>query len=133
MKDQFKPVVLDSVDVVQKTFDFSLNLIELYIFLVKTNEFDFAERLLKAGTNIRQNIEQSIVADSKSEFYHKLSLASKDAMEVRYWLKEIQMKHIMHDCCDSCVEKINEIIKIILYMTQATFATEVQFNLGNLN
>ena len=133
MKEQFKPVVLDSVDIVQKTFDFSLSLIEFYIYLVRNNELEFAERLLKSGTTIRQSVEQSLLADTKNEFYYKLSIASKDAIETRYWLKEIQMKHIINSCCDTCVDQINEIIKIMLYMTQTSFATEVQFNLGNLN
>jgi four helix bundle protein len=129
----FNPVAIDSMNIVPKTFEFSLNLIEFYIFLIRNNEFEFAEKLLKSGTSIRENIEQALAADSKFEFIYRLSIASKEAIETRYWLKEIQMKNIISTRCDECVEQINEIISVFAYMTQAACKTDIQLNIGNLN
>jgi four helix bundle protein len=133
MKEKFKPVEIDSVNIVNKAFEFSLNLIEFYIFLVRNNELEFSEKLLKSGTSIRENIEQSLAADSRYEFLFKVSIASKNAIETRYWLKEIQMRNIIHSRCDDCVDKLNEIINILSYMTQASYKTQVHLNIGNLN
>lgn len=133
MRQKFKPTMIASRDVVQKTFDFSLSLIEFYIFLIKNNQFDFSERLLKSGTNIRENLEQSLKANTKQDFISKISLASKDAMETRYWLKEIQMKFIASNACDTCVEQINEIINILNYVIQSNCESEVKLNIAYLN
>ncbi|TAH24935.1 MAG: four helix bundle protein [Cytophagales bacterium] len=133
MRPKFKPTLLASRDIVQKSFDFSLSLIEFYIFLIKNNQLEFSERLLKSGTNIRENVEQSIKANSKQEFISKISLASKDAIETRYWLKEIQMKFISSNSCDTCVEQINEIINILNYITQSNCDSEVKLNIEYLN
>ena len=133
MKDKFRPVEINSVNIINKTFEFSLNLIEFYIFLVRNNEFEFSEKLLKSGTSIRETIEQSLAADTRYEFLYKISIASKNAIETRYWLKEIQMRNIVHSRCDECVEKINEIINILSYMTQASCRTQVHLNIVNLN
>lgn len=133
MIQKFQPSMLATSDIVQKSFDFSLNLIEFYIYLIKNNHFDFSERLLKSGTNIRENVEQSLRANSKQEFISRISLASKDAMETRYWLKEIQMQFINSSACDTCVEQINQIIAILNYVTQSNCESEVKLNIEYLN
>ncbi len=133
MRPRFKPAVIESLDIVQKTFDFSLSLIEFYIFLIKNNQFDYSERLLKSGTNIRENLEQSLKSNNKQDFISKISLASKDAMETRYWLKEIQMKYIASDACDVCVDQINEIITVLNYVIQRNCESEVKLNIEYLN
>lgn len=133
MRQRFKPAMIESLDIVQKTFDFSLSLIEFYIFLIKNNQFDYSERLLKSGTNIRENLEQSLKSNTKQDFISKISLASKDAMETRYWLKEIQMKYISSNACDTCVDQINEIISVLNYVTQRNCESEVKLNIEYLN
>ncbi len=133
MRQRFKPAMIESLDIVQKTFDFSLSLIEFYIFLIKNNQFDYSERLLKSGTNIRENLEQSLKSSTKQDFISKISLASKDAMETRYWLKEIQMKYISSNACDTCVDQINEIISVLNYVTQRNCESEVKLNIEYLN
>lgn len=120
-------------EIVNKTFEFSLTLIELYIFLIKNNEFEFSEKLLRSGTSIRENVEQSLAAGSNQDFLAKISQATKEAIETRYWLKNIQMKHIVSDSCDECVEQINEIINILSYMSQSCNRYNLKLNIENLN
>lgn len=119
--------------IVNKSFEFSLTVIELYIFLIKNNELEVAEKLLKSGTKIRENVEQSLASVSAQEFYNKLSVAYKDAVETRYWLKLLQMKHLVNSSCDQCVDQINEIINILSYMTQNCNRFKIKLNLENLN
>ncbi|HEY8400813.1 MAG TPA: four helix bundle protein [Cytophagaceae bacterium] len=125
----FKITTKSNEQIIDKTFEFSLKLIELYIFLIKNNEFELSEKLLKSGTSIRENLEQTFAAGNKQDFILKLAQASKDAVETRYWLKLIQMKHMVNSCCDDCVEKLNEIIAMLSYLEQK----KTNFRLSNIH
>lgn len=119
--------------IINKTFEFSLSVIELYIFLLKNNEFEYAEKILKSGTCIRENVEQSLAAITNEDYLAKLSIAYKDAVETRYWLKHLQMKNLISTSCDECVEQINEIINTLSYMTQSCSRFNIKLNIQNLN
>ena len=71
----------------QKSFDFALLVIELYKKLIKRNEFVLSKQILRSGTSIGANIEESIGAQSKNDFISKISISYKEARETEYWLK----------------------------------------------
>jgi four helix bundle protein len=119
--------------VVDKTFQFSLKVIELYILLLKKNEFEISEKLLSSSTSIRKNIEGSLAAITKQEFMQKIAFASKEAIEARFWLKMLQMKYLKNNSADECVEQLNEIINILNYMTQQKSEVKLNLNISNLN
>ncbi|MFN6945248.1 MAG: four helix bundle protein, partial [Cytophagaceae bacterium] len=120
--------------IVPKTFDFSLKVLELYIELLKVNEFELSEKLLKSGTNIRSIVEASLAALSRQDRINGLSHASQEALETRYWLKLIQMKYfISGNALDDCVEKINEIINILNILIRDNNNNKVILNSINLN
>ena len=121
-------------ELVSKSFAFSLNVLELYISLLKKNEFELSKKLLASGTKIRANIEGSFASVEKQDFLHNISLAQKEAIEARYWLKMVQMKHFISNSCDECVEQINEIINILNYMIQENNKYKIKIDLlHNLN
>lgn len=119
--------------VVEKTFKFSLNVLELYILLLKKNEFELSGKLLHSATNIRKNVEGSLAAVSKQEFMQKIALASKEAVEARFWLKMLQMKYLKNSSADECAEQLNEIINVLNYMAQKKSSTKLKLNISNLN
>ena len=119
--------------VVEKTFKFSLNVLELYILLLKKNEFELSGKLLHSATNIRKNVEGSLAAVSKQEFMQKIALASKEAVEARFWLKMLQMKYLKNSSADECAEQLNEIINVLNYMAQKKSTTKFKLNISNLN
>ena len=41
---------------------------------------------MRSGTSIGANVEEAIAAQSKKDFINKLSIASKEARETKYWL-----------------------------------------------
>ena len=45
-----------------------------------------AQQLLRSGTSIGANIEESQAAESAADFIHKLSISLKEARETRYWI-----------------------------------------------
>jgi four helix bundle protein len=119
--------------VVEKTFRLSLNILELYILLLKKNEFELSEKLLNSATNIRRNVEGMLAAIDKQDFMQKIALASRDAIEARFWLKMLQMKYFKNNGADECVEQLNEIINILNYMTESNSETRLKLPIYNLN
>lgn len=71
----------------QKSFEFALLIIELYKKLTNSKEFIISKQLLRSGTSIGANIEESIGAQSRNDFISKISISYKEARETEYWLK----------------------------------------------
>jgi four helix bundle protein len=120
-------------ELVNKTFTFSLSLIELYISLLRNSEFELSKKVFESGTSIRENVEASLAAIEKRDFVQKISMASKEAVETRYWLKMIQMNHFISYSCDECVEQLNEIINTLNYLIQENNQYKIRLSIENLN
>ena len=73
--------------IIDKTFNFSLNIISLFKKLQENKEFIISKQLLKSATSIGANVEEATAAQSKRDFINKMSIASKEARETKYWLR----------------------------------------------
>jgi four helix bundle protein len=74
-----------------KSFAFAINIINTYKLLQsEKKEFILSKQLLKSGTAIGANVEESIGAQSGRDFFSKLSIAYKEARETVYWLKLLE-------------------------------------------
>ena len=73
--------------VLEKSFDFALKIIDLYKQLNTEKEFIISKQLLRSGTSIGANIQEATAGFSKKDFIYKMSIASKEARETRYWLQ----------------------------------------------
>ena len=73
--------------ILDKSFDFALEIIDLYVLLVEKKEYVLSKQLLRSGTSIGANVEEAEAAMSKKEFIAKMSISSKEARESRYWLR----------------------------------------------
>ena len=71
--------------IVTKSFDFALVIIELYKQMIEQKEFVLSKQLLRSGTSIGANIQEATAAISKKDFIAKMSIASKEARETKYW------------------------------------------------
>src|SRR6185312_6497974 len=103
---------------VSKSFEFSLATLELYIKLLKRNELELSQKLLFSSTGIRGYAERALAAITKQDFMSNVSLGLTEAVEARYWLKMMQMKYLINNDEDECVEQLNEIINILNYLMQ---------------
>ncbi len=71
-----------------KSYEFALRIIKLYRFMVdEHHEYVLSKQILRSGTSLGANIEESVHAQSKTDFIHKLSIAQKEANETNYWLR----------------------------------------------
>ena len=95
------------------SFDFSLSVIELYKSLINHKEFNSSKQLLKSGTSIGANVEEANAAQSKKEFIAKMSIASKEARETRYWLRLLDRSRLVELNYVTYLESIEQIIRIL--------------------
>jgi four helix bundle protein len=74
--------------ILQKSYVFSLKIIEMYKFLCEDKkEYVLSKQLLRAGTSIGANVNEAQAGMSRKDFVAKMSIASKEARETRYWLE----------------------------------------------
>lgn len=82
-----------------------------------------SKQLLRSGTSIGANVSESISAESKADFIHKLAIAQKEVNETVYWLTLLyrtdylsveQYQSIITDC--DALKKI--LVSIILSVKQ---------------
>ena len=72
----------------QKSLDFALRIVKLNHFLrSEKKEFVLSKQILRPGTSIGANVEESVYAQSSLDFISKLSIALKETAETEYWLK----------------------------------------------
>ncbi len=103
-----------------RSFKFSLSIIKLYKKLQGNNEFVISKQLLRSGTSIGANIEEANAAQSKKDFLHKMSIASKEARETSYWLRLLKESDLIKTSVDEHLDEINQIIKIITKIVKTT-------------
>lgn len=105
----------------QKTFNFSITIIELYKLLQEQREFILSKQLIRSGTSIGANIEEAIAAQSKKDFISKLSIACKEARETNYWLKLLNATDLVKNIqYETYLLEINSIINIITKIIKTT-------------
>ncbi len=98
-----------------KSKQFALRIIRLYKYLCdRKKEFVLSKQILRSGTSIGANAKEASVAQSKADFYAKLSISLKEAAETEYWL---EILHESEYIDDKQFESINgdctEILKIL--------------------
>ena len=99
----------------QKSYDFAIRIVNLYKFLVKEKkEFVLSKQILRSGTSIGANIEESIGGQSKKDFFAKICIAYKEARETNYWLRILKdTNYLDPKLFESLDQDLEEILKII--------------------
>lgn len=104
--------------IVQKSYDFALQIIKLYKILVDKKEYILSKQVLRSDTSIGANIHEAVASQSKRDFIHKLSISVKEARETSYWLNLLKdSNYLEHDeflklsgSCDEIIRILNSII-----------------------
>ena len=74
--------------IAEKSKAFALRIVGLYRFLSEEkHEFVLSRQALRSGTSIGANIREAARAQSRADFYTKLTIALKEADETAYWLE----------------------------------------------
>ncbi|ART78832.1 four helix bundle protein [Oceanisphaera avium] len=104
-------------NVQSKSFKFAVRIVKLYQHLSKEQrEYVLSKQLLRSGTSIGANVNEAQAGQSKADFTAKMSIASKEARETKYWLELLcetdyldkSQPHVL-----SLLEQSEELIKIL--------------------
>jgi four helix bundle protein len=88
-------------------------IIQLYKVLADHKEFVMSKQLLRSATSIGANIEEANAAQTKRDFISKMSIASKEARETKYWLRLLDKSQIIKYDFSPCLSSVNDIINIL--------------------
>ena len=99
----------------EKSFAFAIRIVNLYKYLCEEKkEFILSKQVLRSGTSIGANIEESIGGQSDRDFLTKVTIAYKEARETVYWLKLLlATNYINNEQADSLLKDAEEICKIL--------------------
>jgi four helix bundle protein len=99
----------------EKAYQFTLRIIKLNKFMNEEHrEFVLSKQILRSGTSIGANIEESVHAQSKIDFVHKLSISQKEASETNYWLRLLRdSNYLKPKLAESLFENCEEIQKLL--------------------
>ena len=113
----------------KKTFEFSLRAIQLFKSLQEQKEFIISKQFLRSATSIGANVLEAEAAESKNDFIHKMSLASKEARETKYWLlllKEGKMTDINIEYELTEIDSIINILTAIVKTSRQNSTPKIQ-------
>jgi len=77
------------------------------------NEVVISKQLLASATSIGANVREASAAGSRRDFINKMTIASKEARESRYWLELLQSSNIINYDVNELLKINDEIIKIL--------------------
>ncbi|GJM29993.1 MAG: four helix bundle protein [Cyclobacteriaceae bacterium] len=97
----------------EKSILFALSVIKLYQQLRNNQEYIISKQLLKCSTAIGANISEALAAESRRDFVHKMSLASKESRESYYWLLLLNRSQLIDFDFSSELESCEELIRLL--------------------
>ena len=111
--------------ILELSFDFAIAIIDLYKQLVDKKEFILSKQLLRSRTSIGANVEEAIAAQSRKDFISKMSIASKEARETRYWLRLLNKSKLAELDYQPYLISIEHIINILTKIVKTTAQSSI--------
>jgi four helix bundle protein len=114
--------------IVDKTFQFVVQILKFSPTLQESKHFVLANQLLRSGMSIGANTRDAQNAESKADFIHKFKIAAKEADEAEYWLlltREVMSDAIIPKLLDN-LKVIQKIITKIIATTKIQLATKIK-------
>jgi len=103
-----------------KSFDFAITIIRLYKILIGNKEYVISKQLLRSGTAIGANVNEASAAESRNDFKHKMSIASKEARETYYWLQLLEKGNLVDVNVGQELSECDELVRILTSIVKTT-------------
>ena len=99
-----------------KSFEFAVRIVNLTKYIRrKDKEYVLTKQLLRCGTSIGANVSEAQRAQSRADFYSKMSIALKEANETNYWLRLLyRTEYISQKEFESMKKDTEELIRILV-------------------
>ena len=115
--------------ILNKSFDFAIRVIKLYKHLCDDKkEYILSKQLIRSGTSIGANINEAQAGQSKRDFIAKMSIASKEARESKYWIDlliKTDYLNINETHVRSLLNDIEEIVKLLTSIVKSSQENEI--------
>jgi four helix bundle protein len=110
--------------ILDKSFAFAIRIVKLYTYLCETKkEYVLSKQLLRSGTSIGANINEAQAGQSTNDFIAKMSIASKEARESRYWI-DLLLHTDFLDASEQNIQtlrsEIDELVKMLTSIIKTT-------------
>jgi len=98
-----------------KSYAFAIKIVNVCKQLQdERREFILSKQLLRSGTSIGANIEEAIGAQSKKDFFAKLTISYKEARETKYWIRLLtDTEYLTKEESEPLINEIEELLRII--------------------
>ena len=99
--------------IAERSFAFALQVVDIYKLLIEEREYVLSKQLLRSGTSIGANVAEATAAVSKRDFIAKMSIASKEARETRYWLMLLTQGQLTNLDLRAALNEVNQLVNIL--------------------
>ena len=109
-------------EILDLSFDFALEIIELTRYLKLNKDFVISNQLLKSGTSIGANVSEAQAAQTTKDFIAKMSIAAKEARETEYWIRLLDKSKTIdsYEKKSKLFDQIQSIIKLLTSIIKTT-------------
>lgn len=99
----------------EKSYSFALKIVDLYKNITKNQkEFTLSKQLLRCGTSIGANVEESQGGQTRKDFATKIQIAYKESLEAIFWLRLLRdSKYIEKRTADGLINECIELRNIL--------------------
>ena len=100
----------------EKSFEFAVRIVNLTKYIRrKEKEYVLTKQLLRCGTSIGANVSEAQRAQSKADFYSKMSIALKETNETYYWLRLLyRTEYLTKAEFESMRNDVDELLRILV-------------------
>ena len=92
----------------------------MYKILLSKNEYILSKQIVRSATSIGANVNEALAGESRADFAHKMSIASKEARETLYWLELLEKSQLVVLDCKEYIQNCTEIVKILTSIVKTT-------------
>lgn len=104
-----------------KSYQFALRIVSVCKELTSRKEYILSKQLLKCGTSIGANVAEANGAISNADFSAKISIAYKESLETKYWLRLLNdSEYLQEEKFESLFESVDELSRIMYSILKST-------------
>ncbi len=104
----------------EKSFQFSLKIIEVYKKMLIQKEYIISKQLFRSGTSIGAIVAEAQGGISKREFRNKMSISLKEVLETRYWFNLLDESKFVRIDLKNEMEELEEMINMLYKIVKTT-------------
>lgn len=101
--------------IVERTATFADRVITLCIALPSNSVgWELGRQLVRAGTSVGANVEESQAAESRADFVHKLKISRKECREAAYFLRRISNAELVpRKRLESLTDEADQLVRML--------------------